>query len=200
MLCTDDMVKSADGDKTAKDKLKGMDYKCSKKDKEILLRVVMQAPVEGDKDYDKDYAAAYTSGSPYTILWSDAVAMGDPSKKAGEYADTNPYFKLHLDADGTEAKAAVEALVQPLEHAVSNSLAPPPATQGKVRIAQVLDQNDDTELGPPDPNLTALVLGNYGTVMQGPPLEEATPGDLQFHCLYHRVWFQARTPYADFAV
>ena len=108
MLCTDDMVKSADGDKAAYDKLKGRDYKCSKKDKEILLRVVMQAPVEGDKDYDKDYAAAYTSGSPYTILASEAVLMGDLSKPAGEYADANPYFKLNLNADGTEAKAAVE--------------------------------------------------------------------------------------------
>ena len=37
-------------------------------------------------------------------------------------------------------------------------------------------------------------------MMQRPPLEEATPGDQQFHCLFHRVWFQAKTPYADFAV
>jgi hypothetical protein len=35
--------------------------------------------------------------------------MGDMSKPAGEYADSNPYFKLNLNADGTEAKAAVEA-------------------------------------------------------------------------------------------
>merc|ERR1719460_653524 len=110
------MVKSADGDKEKKKMLKGRDYKCSKKDKEILLRVVMQAPVEGDKDYDKDYAYAvegdvgYKSGSPYTILWSDAVVMGDLSLTAAagqtEYADSNPYFKLDLDADGKQVNAA----------------------------------------------------------------------------------------------
>merc|ERR1719253_492253 len=103
MLCTDAMVKDAD------DKKKNAHYECSKAGDEILLRVVMQAPVKGDKGYDKDYAVAYTSGSPYTILASEAVVMGDMSKPAGEYADSNPYFKLHLNADGTEAKAAVEA-------------------------------------------------------------------------------------------
>ena len=104
MLCTDAMVKDAD------DKKKNAHYECSKAGDEILLRVVMQAPVKGDKGYDKDYAVAYpASGSPYTILASEAVVMGDMSKPAGEYADSNPYFKLDLNADGTDAKAAVEA-------------------------------------------------------------------------------------------
>ena len=104
MLCTDAMVKDAD------DKKKNAHYECSKKDDEILLRVVMQAPVKGDKDYDKDYAVAYpTSGSPYTILWSDAVKMGDKAWPAAWDSETakwnsetvkkNPYWNL------TEEKA-----------------------------------------------------------------------------------------------
>jgi len=104
------------------------------------------------------------------------------------------------EAAATAAAAAVQAMQQPLQQIVSNASARQPRQQGKVKMSQHVDQDDDTELGPPDASLATTVLRNYRWLMDGRPLDEHEPTDIQIHCLYHRLWMQGRTPYADFAV
>ena len=73
-------------------------------------------------------------------------------------------------------------------------------TLKKVKLSQVLDQADDTEVSIATDSTVRTWYANWQTFAQGPPDPEEEPSVEQLTALHTRVAVLGKTPWADFAV
>ena len=69
-----------------------------------------------------------------------------------------------------------------------------------LKMANLVDQTDDSETKLPDAVLLNEWTQKYIAVMGAPPQEEEEPTDAQLAALHHRVRVQRQPPYVDFSV
>ena len=69
-----------------------------------------------------------------------------------------------------------------------------------LKMANIVDQTDDSETKLPDAVLLNEWAQRYIAVMGAPPQEEEEPTDAQLAALHHRVKVQNQPPYVDFSV
>ena len=70
----------------------------------------------------------------------------------------------------------------------------------KVKVSQIADQLDDTELEMIGPELLDEAFRTYRQRMGAEPMKESEPSPEQITVLHHRVIAQGLAPYADFSV
>ena len=69
-----------------------------------------------------------------------------------------------------------------------------------LKMANIVDQTDDSETKLPDAVMLNEWAQRYIAVMGAPPHEEEEPTDAQLAALHHRVRVQNQPPYVDFSV
>ena len=83
----------------------------------------------------------------------------------------------------------------------STSLSTTPAFKERVlKMNMLVDQTDESELGPPSKNQLDLWLNSYTAVMGASPQEEEEPTEGQLAALHKRVYVLQQPPYTDFAI
>ena len=70
----------------------------------------------------------------------------------------------------------------------------------KVKLNQVLDQGDDSEIPLAEDALVKQCFENYRNVVQGPAETDEEPSVEQLSAIFTRVVSQCKTPWADFAI
>ena len=121
--------------------------------------------------------------------WSGGARAG--------YPDADPlesHSLMRLASDSKQPFYDVNATAASLD-------IPDPTNQlGKIKLGQVLDQSDDSEITNPNPVIEEQGLANFFKACLGPPLEEECPTLSQWVALFYRVFKQKATAFADFAV
>ena len=69
-----------------------------------------------------------------------------------------------------------------------------------LKMANLVDQTDDSETKLPDALKLNEWTQRYIAVMGAPPQEEEEPTDAQLAALHHRVAVQKQPPYVDFSI
>ena len=108
-----------------------------------------------------------------------------------------------LDPDPLDASATAPAAAAgpgPSGWTASTGPGAPIVAGRKVKLSQVLDQSDESEVPAAGPERLKTWHANWRTFAKGPPEEEAEPSGDQRAALDTRVRIHGEAPYCDFAV
>ena len=107
--------------------------------------------------------------------WAGGAAAGFP--------DADPLGNFSTQRLASDSKQPA----YDLGAAVSLESPDPSSQLGKVKMGQVIDQSDDSEITNPNPAIEELGLQNYFICCLGPPLQDHTPTTAQWVGLFYRV-------------
>ena len=140
-------------------------------------------------------AARRADGTPLTpvslaqigLVWRIARRLGAPS------------WKGFNDVDPLEETPTV-LVPAPLPSSSSGTSVVLSASTRKVKLSQVLDQADDSEIALAEDATVAKWFNNWQVFAQGPPEIEEEPSIEQLSALHLRVATLKKAPWADFAI
>jgi hypothetical protein len=141
--------------------------------------------------------SAVTAQGPYTpiqasqvgLVWRLARIEGDSLQVRGEteFKDVDPW---------RESEGASGDIVRPEPQARTSS----GVKKRVLKMSTLIDQQDESELLPPDASEVDKWYQNFKVIMGAPPDEAEEPTASQLAALHKKVYVENRAPYCDFSV
>ena len=103
-----------------------------------------------------------------------------------DFVDIDPWAPEEADKGNTGATTAAPATA--------------PVKDRVLKMANIMDQADDSELVPASKADIDMWVNRYISLMGSAPLEEEEPNEAQLSAMHRRVFILHQPPYADFAV